>query len=195
MIAIKFFSFNELPLSLANEMFFLRFKTFKARLNWKVVGDGNMEFDEYDNENASYLLGFDCENLVCGVRLIDLKFPNMIINTFRDFFDSINLPQGHFLESSRIFVDKKRARKLRLKGFVVSVRLYSEMIRFARNKKYDGILTMVNYPMLRILSSSGWMGDIVEEGVSEKNERVFIINLPVDLISEKRVLDKIPPGQ
>ncbi|WP_212409419.1 acyl-homoserine-lactone synthase [Erwinia sp. E602] len=107
MMAIKLFSFHELPRSLANEMFFLRFETFKERLNWKVVGDSHMEFDEYDNENASYLLGFDCENLVCGVRLIDLKFPNMIINTFSDFFDSINLPQGHFLESSRIFVDKK----------------------------------------------------------------------------------------
>lgn len=191
MFHMECFNFRELPTQLAKEMFSLRCETFKKRLNWRVVSENDMEFDEYDNVNASYLLGICLGQVVCGVRLIDLKYPTMILNTFKIFFGEIVLPNGRFLESSRIFVDKQRARNLLINKRTISLELFLSMIKYARSKNYDGILTLVNYPMLKILFSTGWGIEVLQEGVSEVQQRVFIIKLPIDLDSEGVISEKI----
>lgn len=40
-----------------NDLFFLRKRSFKDRLNWSVICKNNQEFDEYDNRNVDYFLG------------------------------------------------------------------------------------------------------------------------------------------
>lgn len=191
MLRIFDLNYRTLSRNSSNEFFTLRKETFKDRLNWAVNCTNGMEFDEYDNPNANYLFGVKNDAMICSVRFIEMKHPNMIVNTFSPYFKKIDLPQGNFIESSRFFVDKNRARILLGSQFPISYILFLSMINYARKQGYDGIFTLVSHPMLLILKRSGWRVSVIETGVSEKSEAVYILLLPIDQESQRTLIDKI----
>ncbi|BCQ33769.1 MULTISPECIES: acyl-homoserine-lactone synthase [Erwinia] len=174
-----------------DELFSRRKETFKDRLNWSVNCIDDKEFDEYDNEHASYLLGYSDGGVICGVRFREIKFPNMIMGTFACFFKNLNMPDGNYIESSRFFVDKVRSKKTMTKQPPASLQLYLAMIRYSKKYNYDGILTLVSHQMLKILHLSGWNAHIIQEGISEKKEKVYVVKLPTDNESEQTIIKKI----
>nr|BBE36743.1 N-acylhomoserine lactone synthase ExpI [Pectobacterium carotovorum subsp. carotovorum] len=164
----------------SEELFTLRKETFKDRLNWAVQCTDGMEFDQYDNNNTTYLFGIKDNTVICSLRFIETKYPNMITGTFFPYFKEINIPEGNYLESSRFFVDKSRAKDILGNEYPISSMLFLSMINYSRDKGYDGIYTIVSHPMLTILRRSGWGIRVVEQGLSEKEERVYLVFLPVD---------------
>ncbi|KHN89836.1 acyl-homoserine-lactone synthase [Pectobacterium actinidiae] len=164
----------------SEELFTLRKETFKDRLNWAVQCTDGMEFDQYDNNNTTYLFGMKDNTVICSLRFIETKYPNMITGTFFPYFKEINIPEGNYLESSRFFVDKSRAKDILGNDYPISSMLFLSMINYSRDKGYDGIYTIVSHPMLTILKRSGWGIRVVEQGLSEKEERVYLVFLPVD---------------
>lgn len=164
----------------SEELFTLRKETFKDRLNWAVQCTDGMEFDQYDNNNTTYLFGIKDNTVICSLRFIETKYPNMITGTFFPYFKEINIPEGNYLESSRFFVDKSRAKDILGNEYPISSMLFLSMINYSRDKGYDGIYTIVSHPMLTILKRSGWGIRVVEQGLSEKEERVYLVFLPVD---------------
>ncbi|MGV3345469.1 acyl-homoserine-lactone synthase [Enterobacteriaceae bacterium LUAb1] len=164
----------------SEELYTLRKKTFKDRLKWAVSCVNNIERDEYDNANTQYLLGAIDGQLVCSVRFIETRFPNMITNTFHNFFKKLELPPGNFVESSRFFVDKKRAKELLDNRFPISSVLFLAMINYTRHCGYQGIYTICNKPMWKILQRSGWEIEIIEEGRSEMDKPLYMLFLPID---------------
>ncbi|MCA6952836.1 acyl-homoserine-lactone synthase CarI [Pectobacterium polaris] len=164
----------------SEELFTLRKETFKDRLNWAVQCTDGMEFDQYDNNNTTYLFGIKGNTVICSLRFIETKYPNMITGTFFPYFKEINIPEGNYLESSRFFVDKSRAKDILGNEYPISSMLFLSMINYSRDKGYDGIYTIVSHPMLTILKRSGWGIRVVEQGLSEKEERVYLVFLPVD---------------
>nr|AAB69645.1 LuxI homolog [Pectobacterium betavasculorum] len=164
----------------SEELFTLRKETFKDRLNWAVQCTDGMEFDQYDNNNTTYLFGIKDNTVICSLRFIETKYPNMITGTFSPYFKEINIPEGNYLESTRFFVDKSRAKEILGNEYPISSMLFLSMINYSRDKGYDGIYTIVSHPMLTILKRSGWGISVVEQGLSEKKERVYLVFLPVD---------------
>ncbi|QWC53028.1 acyl-homoserine-lactone synthase CarI [Pectobacterium atrosepticum] len=164
----------------SEELFPLRKETFKDRLNWAVQCTDGMEFDQYDNNNTTYLFGIKDNTVICSLRFIETKYPNMITGTFFPYFKEINIPDGNYLESSRFFVDKSRAKDILGNEYPISSMLFLSMINYSRDKGYDGIYTIVSHPMLTILKRSGWGISVVEQGLSEKEEKVYLVFLPVD---------------
>ncbi|MFJ5420536.1 acyl-homoserine-lactone synthase CarI [Pectobacterium parvum] len=164
----------------SEELFTLRKETFKDRLNWAVQCTDGMEFDQYDNNNTTYLFGIKDKTVICSLRFIETKYPNMITGAFFPYFKAINIPEGNYLESSRFFVDKSRAKDILGNEYPISSMLFLSMINYSRDKGYDGIYTIVSHPMLTILKRSGWGIRVVEQGLSEKEERVYLVFLPVD---------------
>ncbi|GKW41672.1 acyl-homoserine-lactone synthase [Pectobacterium parvum] len=164
----------------SEELFTLRKETFKDRLNWAVQCTDGMEFDQYDNNNTTYLFGIKDNTVICSLRFIETKYPNMITGAFFPYFKAINIPEGNYLESSRFFVDKSRAKDILGNEYPISSMLFLSMINYSRDKGYDGIYTIVSHPMLTILKRSGWGIRVVEQGLSEKEERVYLVFLPVD---------------
>ncbi|WP_420064616.1 acyl-homoserine-lactone synthase CarI [Pectobacterium colocasium] len=164
----------------SEELFTLRKETFKDRLNWAVQCTDGMEFDQYDNNNTTYLFGIKDNTVICSLRFIETKYPNMITGTFFPYFKEINIPEGNYLESSRFFVDKSRAKEILGNEYPISSMLFLSMINYSKDKGYDGIYTIVSHPMLTILKRSGWGIRVVEQGLSEKEERVYLVFLPVD---------------
>ena len=64
------------------ELYCLRKKIFKDKLNWLVKCQDGMEFDEYDNENTSYLMGKMNSEIICACRFMDMKLHNMCNGVF-----------------------------------------------------------------------------------------------------------------
>ncbi|HEN3656272.1 TPA: acyl-homoserine-lactone synthase, partial [Yersinia enterocolitica] len=81
----------------ASELFLLRKMVFKDRLNWAVNCKNNMEYDEYDDIHATYLFGVQDEQIICSLRFIEIKYPNMINGVFKSYFSKIKIPDGNYL--------------------------------------------------------------------------------------------------
>lgn len=191
MLEIFDVSYSLLSEEKSEELFTLRKETFKDRLNWAVQCTNGMEFDQYDNNNTTYLFGIKDDSVICSLRFIETKYPNMITGTFFSYFEKINIPEGNYIESSRFFVDKERARNILGNNYPISSMLFLSMINYSRKNGYEGIYTIVSHPMLTILKRSGWKISVVEQGMSEKNERVYLLFLPVDDENQEILIRRI----
>ncbi|MCK8554301.1 acyl-homoserine-lactone synthase [Yersinia ruckeri] len=180
MLEIFDVSYEELMDMRSDDLYRLRKKTFKDRLQWAVNCSNDMEFDEYDNPNTRYLLGIYGNQLICSVRFIELHRPNMITHTFNAQFDDIILPEGNYIESSRFFVDKSGAKTLLGNRYPISYVLFLAVINYTRHHKHTGIYTIVSRAMLTILKRSGWQFDVIKEAFVSEKERIYLLRLPVD---------------
>jgi acyl homoserine lactone synthase len=186
-------TFKAMEFDQLNDFYKLRKKTFSDRLKWAVKCKNNMEYDEYDNENATYIFGGKDDTLICSARLIETKYPNMITHTFHEFFKGLEIPEGNFIESSRFFVDKDRAAELLGRRYPVTHHLFLSIVNYARQNGYDGILTIVSHAMMLIIKRSGWELLILNKGISEKGQNVYLLQLPIDDKTVATLQEKIDP--
>lgn len=192
MIEIFDVNYSLLSEKKSNEMFTLRKKVFKDRLDWAVTCTNDMEFDEYDNKNTTYLFGIYSGTVICGLRFIEMKYNNMITGTtFRSFFEKINVPEKNYIDASRLFIDKSRVKKLNLNMYPLSSMLFLAMINYAKSLFYNGIYAIISHPMLIIFKRSGWLIKVVEQGVSEKGENIYLIYMPVDDKNQQILINRI----
>ncbi|CAI2131648.1 acyl-homoserine-lactone synthase [Serratia fonticola] len=191
MLEIFDVSYSILSEKKSEELFSLRKEVFKDRLDWAVSCVNGLEFDIYDNHHANYLFGVIDNSIICGARLIEMKYPNMVTGTFLPYFKDVTLPEGNYIESSRFFVDKFRINKMKIKTYPVSLLLFLSTINYSLKYNYDGILTIVSHAMLAILQRSGWVFSVISQGISEKNESIYLLQLPTDTENQDRLIRRI----
>ncbi|KNC91962.1 acyl-homoserine-lactone synthase [Trabulsiella odontotermitis] len=184
-------NFSSLSQEKSEEFFMLRKNIFKDRLQWAVSCTDEKEFDCFDNETANYICGIINGMIICGTRIIDMKYHNMLDDTFSAFFEDIELPSANFLESTRFFVDKERTSLLLGKRYPVTLVLFLSLINYAQRHHYDGVLAVASHPMMRIIRKSGWNVDVLKTGMSEKNEPVYLLLGHADPASQKALKDRI----
>lgn len=182
-------------LSLSNkkldELFMLRKNSFKDRLQWAVNCFDGKEFDQFDNEKASYVFGSHNGVIICGTRIIDMRENNMLDNVFSLFFDKVEIPKGNYIESTRFFVDKKRTHEYLGPKFPVTLMLFLSLINYAKQYHYDGIIAVASHSMIHIIKKSGWRVSILATGISEKNESVYLLLGNIDNESQTELKSKI----
>lgn len=184
-------SYSLLSDSRSSELFSLRKKVFKDRLNWSVNCKNGMEYDEYDNIHTTYLFGVHYGQIICSLRFIEIKYPNMITGVFKSYFNRIELPEGNYLEASRLFINKDSSQKLQLKKHPISSMLFLAMINYSRYHGYKGIYAIISHPMLAIFKRSGWLISVVEQGMSEKKNRIYLVYMPVDDHNQQILMHRI----
>ncbi|WP_454629897.1 acyl-homoserine-lactone synthase [Bradyrhizobium cenepequi] len=142
------------------EMFRLRRRVFKDRLDWTVSVSGDFEIDIYDALNPTYLLVISDSNEVLGcVRLLPSTGPNMLADTFPFLLGGKHVPSSEdILESSRFCVDTERANELG-RGSLnrATFVLFAAMIEAMRAKGARAIATVTDTRMERILRRAGWL--------------------------------------
>lgn len=146
-------------LNLLTEMYRLRRRVFKDRLDWAVSVSGDLELDVYDALNPTYLLVMSGEgNLVGGVRLLPTTGPTMLADTFPVLLGRQPAPRSEkILESSRFCVDTKLASELAENGLNrATFILFAAMIEAARAVNAESIVTVTDMRMERILRRAGW---------------------------------------
>lgn len=174
-----------------DELYLLRKRTFKDRLNWQVACVGDREFDQYDNEHTHYLLGCYDGYIVSSVRFISMKYPNMITGPFKAFFNYQAAEDETLLESSRFFVDKERVKSLSETKLPFCHLLFLGMVNYTRTIGKTAIMTVCSKSMYTLLKRSGWNITIVSIGLSEKKEPVYLLRLGIDDESQDSLIKYI----
>ena len=191
MLKLLEISYNDIKEKKHDNIFHLRRETFKDRLNWQVQCKNDMEFDEYDNINTNYIIGSLQSNIICGVRFIRINQPNMITHTFQSCFGEVDFKNGNYIESSRFFVQKDRAKKFLSCDYPISTILLLSMINYSRHHGFDGIYTIVSKAMLSIIKRSGWKFEIIKEGCLSEQEHIYLLFLPVEIENQMELASKI----
>ncbi|WP_315850682.1 acyl-homoserine-lactone synthase, partial [Yersinia massiliensis] len=110
---------------------------------------------------------------------------------FRPYFKNLSLPEGNYVEASRLFIDKERVKSLSLQQHPISLILFLSMINYAKDMSYQGIYAIVSHPMLIIFQRSGWQISVIETGLSEKNQNIYLIYMPVDEYNQQILINRI----
>lgn len=182
---------DELTVEEAEDLYRLRYQTFNTRLSWKVQCNNGLEYDKFDSEHTIYLLGKSNGKLVCSARFIDIKYNNMIIDIFSDYFPDLTLPQGvKCYDVSRLFIDKCRRSDKGLRDKPLCKLLFIAMIEFCMNTGYEGMYAVVSKGMYHIFRRSGWNIKILKVGISEKEETIYFIYMPATKSCIEDILNK-----
>jgi N-acyl-L-homoserine lactone synthetase len=141
------------------QMHRLRKAVFKDRLGWDVSVSGELEFDEFDALEPSYLLSMDGYGTLNGcVRLLPTTGPNMLRDVFPSFVTKGAVPRSERVwEASRFAVGKNAATAEAEAG--VSQTTYDLLIGVLKFGLLNGINTIacvVDVRMERILRRVGW---------------------------------------
>jgi N-acyl-L-homoserine lactone synthetase len=138
------------------EMHRLRKTVFKDRLGWDVTVSGELEVDEYDGLESSYLLSIDRHGVNGCVRLLPTTGPNMLRDIFPSLVTKAAVPCGDRVwEASRFAVSSNSA----MAEAGLSHTTYDLLIgvlRFGLSKGISTIACVVDVRMERILRRAGW---------------------------------------
>jgi acyl homoserine lactone synthase len=139
------------------QMHRLRKTVFKDRLGWDVTVSGELEVDEYDGLNSSYLLSIDRHGTVNGcVRLLPTTGPNMLRDIFPSLVTKAAVPCGERVwEASRFAVSGTTATA----DAGLSQTTYDLLIgvlSFGLSNGISTIACVVDVRMERILRRAGW---------------------------------------
>ncbi|WP_162177888.1 acyl-homoserine-lactone synthase [Halotalea alkalilenta] len=181
----------ELSTPQRNDLYKLRKSTFNDRLGWSVSISGEFEFDDWDNQNTTYLIGQQDGKLICGVRFTPADENQMLAGPFRAFFSHPLIIGDNILEASRLFIDKTRVQALSKNFPSISQLLFLSMTNFGLDQRLHGFSAVVSRGMYRIFKNSGWHFDVLEAGSSEKGEVVYLIFLRVNTLSRQAISQKI----
>lgn len=84
----------------------LRYKAFIERQRWNIPHDGEMEWDQYDNPRATYVVVDDGSgHCVATCRLLSTVYPYMIEEIFANLLPYPPPKQPDIWEASRVAVD------------------------------------------------------------------------------------------
>lgn len=140
------------------QMFRLRARVFKERLNWEVNVDNGREVDRFDRCDPLYLMSINEETgkLQGSLRLLPRTGPNML----RDVFGAL-LPQGNIVESpliwesSRFCIDPDLAAQPgRLNN--VTTELFSGVVEVGLFAGLDTVVSVYDARMVRIFRRASW---------------------------------------
>lgn len=188
MVELREMKYSQLSQKELEQLFQLRKKSFKDRLNWEVTCIGNLEKDKYDNINATYIIGRYRKEIVCGARLISMNKPNMVRDrVFQSYFDKKIDINNNLIEVSRFFIDKEKIKSLKIDGYPLTCFMFISMINHARNELAESMCAIVSTPMYTILHRVGWPAKIVQSGISEKDKTIHYVTLPIDVKSTSRL--------
>jgi acyl homoserine lactone synthase len=140
------------------EMHRLRYRVFKERLNWDVTVSGDMEIDEYDALNPTYLLYCSPAGTVEGcVRLLPTTGPNMLRNTFPVLLGPNTAPESPSIwESSRFSLDiDALAQKTEYGLSHATFELIAGMTEFGIMHNLSHIVTVTDVLVERIVRRAG----------------------------------------
>ncbi|MRG57389.1 hypothetical protein GF108_17590 [Phyllobacterium sp. SYP-B3895] len=142
-----------------DQMFRLRARVFKDRLNWDVQVQNGREIDRFDTFDPLYLTSINEQTgrLQGSLRLLPTTGPNML----RDVFGAL-LPDGEFIESpliwesSRFCIDPDLAAPLDGRLNSVTTELFCGVVEVGLFAGLDTVVSVYDARMARIFRRANW---------------------------------------
>ena len=139
-----------------SEMYRLRHRVFKERLDWDVQISGDMEIDEFDALHPAYLIQRASDNRVQGcVRLLPSTGSTMVRDTFPILLDGSPAPTSPTIwESGRFALDLRPDTPKTTRGLATATHeLFAGMIEFGLSRQLTEIVTVTDARMERICAA------------------------------------------
>ena len=153
------------------EMFRLRYRVFKKRLDWDVAVMDGMERDRFDDLDPVYLLQRDRDGCVCGcVRLLPTTGPTMLRETFPGLLHGGPMPRDvRVWETSRFALDAPLGSAVGAGGTaLLTYELFAGVVEFGLANNLSHIVTVTDARLERLLRRASWplqrFGDTVQIG-------------------------------
>lgn len=149
-----------------NEMFQLRKRQFRDRLNWNVGVRDGWEIDEFDEMNPLYLVSwYEQANAVAGcLRFLPTSGPTMMKNVFDPYFDEpFDIESPLIWECTRLAIEPSIAGKwLTPTGLCrATFELMQGGLEVAMQAGVEQILGIFDNAMLRVYRRVGWSPEII----------------------------------
>lgn len=141
------------------EMYRLRYRVFKLRLEWDVQVEGDLERDRFDDLHPTYLLQRDRDGRICGcARLLPSLGPTMLRDTFPELLHGEPMRASPAIwESSRFAVDAPADAPKASGGIAVSTyELFAGLVEFGLARGLREIVTVTDARLERILRRASW---------------------------------------
>jgi N-acyl-L-homoserine lactone synthetase len=166
----------------------LRHKCIVRRQSWNVPAIRNMEYDQYDNPAAYYIVWRDRDGRAYGSsRLYPTDRPYMLEEVFPHLVTNTKLPKSaEIWEGSRFCVDESLSPRMRKR---IAQELVIGYLEFALDQGITGIAGVM-YPAYcrNIFIRNGWDIEwLGEPGKSQEGYKIVAGMLPVS----KLVLEKV----
>ena len=155
----------------------LRKKVFKDEMKWPVNVISEMEFDQFDNDDACYLMHINPKDgeVDGSTRLIPTTKPYLLGDVFPQLIASGNVPrEENIWETTRFCSDTDRAPKE-----MIGI-LAAGMLEFAL---MNGIKEYVSVSDIRIeplIKRYGWvperLGDVIDTGTEKAAGERFLVS-------------------
>lgn len=149
-----------------DEMFKVRAKVFKERLDWEVTVKDEREKDEFDELNPIYLLSVDEQNNLQGcLRLLPTTGPNMLRDVFSVLIPNGKIESPLIWESSRFCINPKimNMHKSRSSALVnsVTIELLAGIAEVGFAAGLEFIVTVYDTRMARLLKRINCPADVI----------------------------------
>jgi len=161
------------------EMFRLRARQFRDRLNWEVKVENGYEFDEFDHMNPLYLVSVDEETgeIAGGLRFLPTTGPTMMKNVFDRYFDEpFDIETPLVWECTRFAVEPSIAkRRTTPTGLCkTTFELMQGGCEVAMMAGVEQIVGIFDRLMVRIYRRAGWAPEIIASTDRVSHDTIFI---------------------
>lgn len=146
-------------LPVLDSMFELRHEVFIKRLGWPLRAQDGREIDQFDHEDAHYLvLPNSAGDVVASCRMTPTTRPNLLTDVFPHLVETPPVPKSSDIwEVSRVAVDHRRERlALVPQGVNPAGALFCAMFEFAMLVGARMLVSVSDPYIERILRIAGW---------------------------------------
>lgn len=167
-----------------DQYFRLRHAAFVKERGWtQFEQDGVYEKDQYDDDNAIYLISLDeHENVVGSARLYPTTLPHMLSDHFANLVNGAVPQRRDLLEFTRLAIDKN----LRGSQSRIYYKLWLGLQEFCLDQGYVGATTLVRTLRIPVVQKTGL--DVIPLGLAQEidGEYCTAALIPVDEASLER---------
>jgi N-acyl-L-homoserine lactone synthetase len=148
-----------------DQLFRMRARVFRERLNWDVVVTEGRERDLYDDLNPLYVLSMDerSGDVRGAVRILPTTSRHMMEDIFHQYFDEqVVVRSPNVWECTRFCIHPEHEKVVTPTGLnVATCELLYGVCSVALESGIEQLLGVSELPMLRIYRRSGWAPEII----------------------------------
>lgn len=171
-------------------MYRLRHDVFIKRLGWDLDGQEGKERDQFDHDDAVYLvLENDDQQVIASARMLPTMSPNLLGDIFPNLTYPLLPPTSHNIwEVTRVAVDHRKERHTCQNITNISGALWCSLAEFGLAMNLSHFVSVSDLRLEKILHRVGWdmrrLGDTIDiDGVGVAGE---VFNLSHEVLAKLR---------
>ena len=165
------------------QMYEQRYDIYIKRRKWSGLKPiDNLEKDQYDNDDATYLLALDEEDAVlAGLRLLPTTGPHLFSDMFPQLAGTHGVPRGeHIMELTRYYVAPVAARK-QLRWWLMGV-IGIGMFEYCLENGIRQVSSVIDTFLLPPMLEAGWR--VRPLGLPQSYGQGMAIGILIDITEE-----------